>query len=131
MIVNIETDNGHMDVNLAEFFPASLEKTRKLFRLMQEGVEPAEQEKVRAYLVDRGKHAEEMTEEEREQIENLQEYAARLDEQIKELKQQLDITRQRIREGNSRVRLLDAVKDRFPVWVREFDGICGREEVLK
>lgn len=130
MIVNIETDNGQMEVNLAEFFPSDLVRIRKLFHLMQKGLETVEQEKVREYLVDRGKHAEELAGEEREQIENLQEYAARLDEQIKELKQQLDITRQRIREGETRVRLLDAVKDRFPVWVREFDHIRmsgGRE----
>lgn len=41
MKVEIRTPNGAMLVDLAEFLPASKTRVRKLFRLMECGLDPA------------------------------------------------------------------------------------------
>ena len=50
MKVKIKTPNGFMTVDLAEFLPASKAKVRKLFRLMEQGIDAATKKSVREYL---------------------------------------------------------------------------------
>lgn len=50
MKVKIKTPNGFMTVDLAEFLPASKAKVRKLFRLMEQGIDVATKKSVREYL---------------------------------------------------------------------------------
>lgn len=50
MKVKIKTPNGFMTVDLAEFLPASKAKVRKLFRLMEQGINAATKKSVREYL---------------------------------------------------------------------------------
>ena len=50
MTVMILTENGKMIVDLEQFFPASREKVRKLFRLMDRGLDEEEKQKVRLWL---------------------------------------------------------------------------------
>ena len=50
MKVKIKTPNGFMTVDLAEFLPASKTKVRKLFRLMEQGIDAATKKSVREYL---------------------------------------------------------------------------------
>ena len=50
MKVKIKTPNGFMTVDLAEFLPTSKAKIRKLFRLMEQGIDAATKKSVREYL---------------------------------------------------------------------------------
>ena len=50
MKVEIRTPNGAMLVDLAEFLPASKTRVRKLFRLMECGLDPAAKKSVKDYL---------------------------------------------------------------------------------
>ena len=125
MRVTIDTDHGYMDVNLAAFFPTSLVRARKLFKLMQTGLRREGKEAVREWLVTRGDAAADSKREAAEQKADLQEYADRLTEQMGALKGQLDVTKRRIREVKEKEKAAEAVERMSPQWVKEFDYICG------
>lgn len=120
MIVTIETENGHMEVDLEEFFPTSLSRTRKLFRLMQQGMSGCQLDDVRNYLKKRG-DLKNIAAKRKLEESGVQQAEERLEE-IKRERNKLEHQRRFIRD---RIRRLEQEEKAAPTWVREFDYICG------
>lgn len=125
MKIRINTENGCMDVDLVAFFPNTLTKTRKLFKLIRTGCRRQDQELIRDWLVLQGTFAAAIRNEEAEKIADLQEHLENLKKKQEDLKLQYGITRKRICEAEGALRLAEQMERQSPVWVKEFDYICG------
>lgn len=125
MQIKINTGNGCMDVDLAAFFPNSMAKTRKLFRLISAGCGRQDQETVRDWLILQGTTAAAVRDEETEKIADLQEHLESLEKKREELKLQCEIVRKRVREAEGILKSAEQMEKQSPVWVKEFDRICG------
>lgn len=122
MRVTIETDNGHMEVDLDEFFPTSLSRMRRLFRLMRAGMTPDQLKEVRRYLVIRKAKTEDAM---RVNVlgRRMQELEAALDG-LKKKRNKLEAERRSLKD---QMRREDQVARSSKEWIREFDYICGTE----
>lgn len=123
MNVVIKTENGLLEVNLAEFFPTSLVRTRKLFRLMEQGLGDSEKENVREYLRQRG-NKDRIAEERHAEEDRIQNAV----EELEAVKQKRNRLEQIIRVAKAKVRILEQEEKNAQIWIREFDYICGGPE---
>lgn len=123
MMVIIETENGQMEVNLEKFLPTSLSRTRKLFRLMKQGMSRRQLGEVRNYLKERGSRKDLAARRRNEEVE-LQRVEKRLEE-IKRERNDLEHQRKNIKV---RLRVLEQDEKSSSTWIREFDYICGGKE---
>lgn len=123
MTVDIKTHNGHMRVELDKFFPTTVTRARKLFRLMQSGLEAQDKAAVREYIDKRGRDAAVVQRELNGHIEALEQQRMLVEAQVEELRMQLRTTRERITVAKSSVRKMESLEKNSSTWLREFDQI--------
>lgn len=119
MRVTIETDNGHMEVDLDEFFPTSLVRVRKLFRLLQSGTDGITLRNIRSYLAGM---------EQRNAKAGLELQISTGERELEMIKQRRNQLERDIRAAKERVRREEQIERSAKVWVREFDYIFGGDE---
>lgn len=125
MTVDIKTYNGHMQVELDEFFPTTAPRVRKLFRLMQTGLSAQDKTAVREYISRRGRDAADTQKELKEHVENLEQQLMQTENQMEGLRMQLRTTREQIAAAKSTVRKMESLEKNSGTWIREFDQIIG------
>lgn len=126
MKVEIRTPNGAMLVDLAEFLPASKTRVRKLFRLMECGLDPAAKKSVKDYLcslkktdkMDLAKAAEKDRE---KKISNIDSEIKRLNEEKVKLKEEQ-------MEAKRRIKAEQQIQSNVDDWIREFCYCAGYAE---
>ena len=126
MKVEIRTPNGAMLVDLAEFLPASKTRVRKLFRLMECGLDPAAKKSVKDYLcslkktdkMDLAKAAEKDRE---KKISNIDAEIKRLNEEKVKLKEEQ-------MEAKRRIKAEQQIQSNVDDWIREFCYCAGYVE---
>ena len=126
MKVKIKTPNGFMTVDLAEFLPASKAKVRKLFRLMEQGIDAATKKSVREYLsglkkTDRLDLITAMEKEWEKRLMDIDMELERLNDEKIQLKRDLAKAKKRMRAEQ----LILASADE---WIREFCYYAGYVE---
>lgn len=126
MKVKIKTPNGFMTVDLAEFLPASKAKVRKLFRLMEQGIDVATKKSVREYLsglkkTDRLDLITAMEKEWEKRLMDIDMELERLNDEKIQLKRDLAKAKKRMRAEQ----LIQASADE---WIREFSYYAGYVE---
>lgn len=126
MKVKIKTPNGFMTVDLAEFLPASKAKVRKLFRLMEQGIDVATKKSVREYLsglkkTDRLDLITAMEKEWEKRLMGIDMELERLNDEKIQLKRDLAKAKKRMRAEQ----LIQASADE---WIREFSYYAGYVE---
>lgn len=126
MKVKIKTPNGFMTVDLAEFLPASKAKVRKLFRLMEQGIDAATKKSVREYLsglkkTDRLDLITAMEKEWEKRLMDIDMELERLNDEKIQLKRDLAKAKKRMRAEQ----LIRASADE---WIREFCYYAGYVE---
>lgn len=126
MKVKIKTPNGFMTVDLAEFLPASKAKVRKLFRLMEQGIDAATKKSVREYLsglkkTDRLDLITAMEKEWEKRLMDIDMELERLNDEKIQLKRDLAKAKKRMRAEQ----LIQASADE---WIREFSYYAGYVE---
>lgn len=126
MKVKIKTPNGFMTVDLAEFLPASKTKVRKLFRLMEQGIDAATKKSVREYLsglkkTDRLDLITAMEKEWEKRLMDIDMELERLNDEKIQLKRDLAKAKKRMRAEQ----LILASADE---WIREFCYYAGYVE---
>lgn len=126
MKVKIKTPNGFMTVDLAEFLPASKAKVRKLFRLMEQGIDVATKKSVREYLsglkkTDRLDLITAMEKEWEKRLMDIDMELERLNDEKIQLKRDLAKAKKRMRAEQ----LIQASADE---WIREFSYYVGYVE---
>lgn len=123
MRVTIKTENGFMNVDLEKFFPTSLVRTRKLFRLMGEGLSDSDREAAREYLRSRGNKDRIVSE-----LRSNESELRRVEAYLEKLKSERNIAESQRRGINARIRALKQEEKAAAVRLREFDYICGDPE---
>ena len=126
MKVKIKTPNGFMTVDLAEFLPASKAKVRKLFRLMEQGIDVATKKSVREYLsglkkTDRMDLITAMEKEWEKRLMDIDMELERLNDEKIQLKRDLAKAKKRMRAEQL---ILVSVDE----WIREFCYYAGYVE---
>lgn len=116
MLITIKTENGHMTVELDQFFPTTVTRVRKLFRLMRQGLPEQEKAAVRDYLDTRKRQA---AVDHRE----LKRLIGDLELQRRQTEMQLRGLKGRITEAKGGVRAAESIEKNSEQWIREFDTI--------
>lgn len=125
MRISIKTQNGRMEVDLTAFFPDSMARVRRLFRLISAGCGSQEQEQVREWLVLHGQLAAEVHRKEEQKAARLQQELEELETRMAQMKQQHSDIKRRLRGAAAVSGTAARVVKMTPDWVREFDRICG------
>lgn len=126
MKVKIKTPNGFMTVDLAEFLPASKAKVRKLFRLMEHGIDTATKKKVREYLsgLKKSDKLNLVTAMEKDWTKRLMDIDMEL-ERLNDEKRQL---KGELAEAKKRIRAEQLIQSSADEWIREFCYYAGYVE---
>ena len=126
MKVEIKTPNGAMLVDLAEFLPASKTRVRKLFRLMECGLDPAAKKSVKDYLCSLKKTGRmdlaRAVEKDREKK------ISSIDSEIKRLNAEKIKLKEEQMEAKRRIKAEQQIQCSADDWIREFYYYAGYVE---
>lgn len=126
MKVEIKTPNGAMLVDLAEFLPASKTRVRKLFRLMESGLDPAAKKSVKDYLC--GLKKTDKMDLARAVEKDREKKISSIDSEIKRLNAEKTQLKEEQMEAKRRIKAEQQIQCNADDWIREFCYYAGYVE---